>query len=538
MALDTATLLLQRHSELLSDRAASEDRWRKIVRYVLPQESAGWGVNPDGPPKSPTVDDTGRECLDNLTAGLDEMLFRRAPYEVVPIDGAVAEQGGYAVDWAEYATHNLTAAMEHPRSGFRVARQTLLRSVAGLGHGVCFITERPGSHLVFRQEPVSEVCIAENADGQVDTRFRQYEMTVRQVIERWGNKASPHVQHRVERSPGEKVRILHAVFPRHEVAPSAHRTKMPWASVYVELDPSNILDEGGFAEFPFVVPRWDKRDCGPYGWCPSMAVLDEIMRVNAMGRTNLQSAHRIADPEVYLPNGMFRSDLVRRPGAVHYYDATILGGRAEVRQWPTSPQLPVAIEMTQAVQASIREAFFYYLLQPAQSPNMTATEWIGRQRQMARRMGAPVGRLEQEAADPLGKRAFALLVRAGVIQPPQPPWRLSDFEVRFNSPLSQLKQLADAEAIQRTLEGAASCAQFDPGVVRVIDAEETLRAQREVFGAPVKMLRDRQTVQQIRDADAQQQMAQAASQAAMTGATVAKLAGEARAAGQQGSAGV
>ena len=530
---DLATKLIERHGTLLAERH-NDDIRRKIVRYVLPQEAAAWGVDPRGPRASPTVDDTARECLDNLVAGLDEMLFRRQPYQVVPKDDDVEDQGGYPVEWADYATHNLNVALEHPRCGFTVARQLLLRSAAGLGYGCMFITERPGKHLVFRSYPAVEIAIAENPDGIVDTVFRSYEMTVRQVVETWGDRASAKVRDRLDRSPGDKICILHAVYPRYEVTPSAHRMGMPWASVYLEVDGKNILDEGGFGEFPFVAPRWD-RGCDPYGWAPGWTVLDEIERVNAMGRSNLAAGQRIADPEVYIPNGMFQNTLVRRPGTTHYYDTTKSGPNPEVRQWPTPAQLPITVDMADRVQAAIREAFFYYLLQPPQTPNMTATEWIGRQRQMARRMGAPVGRLEQEAADPIGKRAFAILVRAGVVRPPDPPWHLNDFEVRFISPLGQLKQLAMAESIQRTLEGAAMCAQFDPTVARVIDSEETLREMQDAFGSPVKMLRDRQVVQQAREEDARRQQIAEAGQVAMTGATVGKLVSQAQA--QQGGGG-
>lgn len=524
---DLATRLIQRHQEMLTDRAASEARWRKIVRYVLPQEAEGWGVDPDGPVTSPTVDDTARECLDNLVAGLDELMFRRDPYEVVPRDDSVAERGGYPVEWADYATHVLNKALEHPRSQFTTSRQLTLRSAAGLGHGCLFATEKPGQHLVFKAEPASEVVVAESADGIVDTRFRAYEMTVRQVVDRWRDRASPQTRSKMDRSPGDKICILHAVYPRNEVSPSLHRTRMPWASVYIETGTKTLLDEGGFLEFPFVVPRWDRMGSGtPYGWCPAATVLDEILRVNAMGRSNLRAGQNISDPEVYLPNGMFRGAPGRRPGAVHYYDSTGLGPNPEVKQWPTAAQLPVALEMEHDRRNAIREAYFYYLLQPPESPNMTATEWIGRRQQMARRMGAPVGRLEQEMADPLGKRAFGLLVRAGAIALPE-QGSLADYEVRFRSVMSQSKRLAVAESIQRTLEGAALAAQFDPTSAMVVDVEESMREFAQAFGSPIKVLHSRDAVAQRREAEARKQQMAALGQAAVTGATVAKLASDA-----------
>ncbi|MBK8189068.1 MAG: hypothetical protein IPK79_01280 [Vampirovibrionales bacterium] len=524
---DTANSIIQRWSELLSERSAREDKWRKLVRYFFPQEAENWGVNPDGPPTSPTVDDTGREVLDNLVAGLDEMLFRRDPFEVVPRDDRAMEMGGYAAEWAAYATHNLNAAIDHPRSGWTTARQSVLRSTAGLGHGCMFISDVPGKHLICKYEPASEIVIGENAYGIVDTRMRRYPMTVRQVVETWGDRASPRVRQRLEKYPGEKVTILHSVHPRWEV-PGASRTRMPWASVYIEEDTKHMLDEGGFMEFPFVVPRWDRSGCSAYGWSPGMTVLDEVIRVNAMGRTNLKAGQYTAEPEVYVPDGMFRRGLsqARRPGAVHSYSTNVAAANAEVRKWPSAEGLPFLLEYEHDRRNAIREAYFYFLLQPPESPNMTATEWIGRRQQMARRMGAPVGRLEQEMAEPAGKRFFGLLIRAGVIEPPQ-EGSFADYDVEFRSVISQGKELAVAESIQRTLEGAALVAQFDPRAAAVVDSEETIRELAKAFGAPLKVLASRERVQAMREAEAKQQQMAALGQTAITGATVAKLAADA-----------
>lgn len=524
---DIANSILQRHGEMLAERSGYEAKYRDLVRYAFVQEAEMWGVNPDGPTTSPTVDDTARECLDNLVAGLDEMLFRRDPYEVVPRDDAAVERGGYAVEWADYATHNLNAALDHPRCGFTTARQAGLRSTAGLGHGCVFITERPGRHLVFKYEPAAEVAIGEDADGNVDTRFRQYRMTARQLFERWGNAVSAQVRAKLDRAPGEKVDVLHAVYPRYEV-PGAHRSRMPWASVYIEVGTKTVLDEGGFNEFPFAIPRWDRRGCSAYGWAPGMTVLDEIMRVNAMGRSNLRAGQMAADPEVYLPDGMFSRAMAsaRRPGAIHSYNSALAGPNAEIRRWPGAEQLPFLLEQEHDRRNAIREAYFYYLLQPPESPNMTATEWIGRRQQMARRMGAPVGRLEQEMAEPIGRRAFSLLLRAGAIEPPL-EGSLADYEVRFKSVIGQGKMLAVAESIQRTLELSAAAAQFDPLAASVIDGEETIREGAQAFSAPIKMLKSRDDVAAARQQAAQTQQQAALGQAAVTGATVAKLAAEA-----------
>jgi hypothetical protein len=527
MSAELASRLITRWGELLADSGRYETQWRKLVRYVLPQEAEGWGVDPDGPATSPTVDDTARECLDNLVSGLDEMMFSRQPYDIVHRDDAVMERGGYEAEWAEYATDILDKALDNPRACFATSRQVTLRSVAGLGHGCMFISERPGRHLTFKAEPAAEVRIAENQYGEVDTRFRLYEMTIRQVVDSWGDRASPTVRGRLDRSPGEKVRILHAVYPRNEVLPGVARTRMPFASVYMEHDTKTMLDEGGFLEFPFAVPRWDRRNTAtPYGWCPGLTVLDEILRVNAMGRSNLRAGQQIADPETYLPNGMFRGLVNRRPGAIHHYDATTLGQNAEVRQWPGPAQLPVTLEMEHDRRNACRDAFFYYLLQPPESPNMTATEWIGRRQQMARRMGAPVKRLEQEMADPIGRRAFQLLVRAGAVSPPE-RGSIADYEVRFRSVMKQAKEMAVAESIQRTLEGAALAAQFDPTAAQVVDAEETIREFGQAFGSPSGMLASREVVAAARDLDAKKQQLATLGQTAVTGATVAKLASEA-----------
>jgi len=528
---DLATRLIQRWDELAQERPLTQ--WRKIVRYSLPAEAAAFGVDPDGPLTSPTVDDTIRECLDSMVEGIDDMLFHQDAYEVVPRDDGEANTGGYASRWADYATHNLNAAINNPLTGWATTRHLTERSTCGLGHGVMFVTERPGSHLVCKFEPASEVVIAENADGVVDTRIRRYPMTLRQVVETWGDRASDQVRNRIDRFPGEKIDIIHGVYPRWEVMPGQHRMRMPWASCYIEVQTKKVLDEGGFMEFPFMIPRFDRRSCSPYGWSQVMTVLDEVLRVNSMGRSNLAAGQRISNPETYYPDGMFARGLsaMRRPGADHVYNTSAAGQNPEVRQFPGPAQLPIPMEQEADRRNMIREIMFYYLFQPPESPNMTATEWIGRQNQMRRRIGGPVGRFEQEMAVPAGKRFFGILLRAGAIEPPQPPYSLSDFEVEFSSPVARMKRLTKAESIQRTLEASALVAQFDPRAIANIDGDESVRELHEAYGAPAVMLRSRDDVAQQRAADDQKQQIAELGQAAITGATAAKLAAEAGRAG-------
>ncbi|NJL73012.1 MAG: hypothetical protein HC888_16430 [Candidatus Competibacteraceae bacterium] len=86
---------------------------------------------------------------------------------------------------------------------------------------------------------------------------------------------------------------------------------------------------------------------------------------------------------------------------------------------------------------AVREGFYFSLMQMVGSPNMTATEWMGRQEEKLRLLGPNLGRIQSEFLSPLIKRRFGLLQRAEQLPPPPEEIQGSAMRIEYVSPLAR-----------------------------------------------------------------------------------------------------
>ena len=102
------------------------------------------------------------------------------------------------------------------------------------------VQPRPGFRgLMARSQPIASYCLAENAVGQVDTVYREFELSPRQA-EQWFGYDALHatVQASLERAEARHVPspYLHVVYPRRKAGRTAGRKTCPmpraiWTSV-------------------------------------------------------------------------------------------------------------------------------------------------------------------------------------------------------------------------------------------------------------------------------------------------------------------
>lgn len=516
--------ILKRHAELEAEKAPWVADWRDVATFVVPQLAFSLGISPRASTRSKVVDNTAQDAADNLMTGLDGLMFGHEPYTLVPRRGDPAQRSPVTA-WAAYAADVLNRALGNPRTGFSPARQQALLSVCTLGTGCIFTYDDVARrHLVFRSIPLGELALCEDDAGQVDLVMRSFEWTAKQAAQRFGREALPTtVQRDLEKQPYTRHRYVHFVGSRDTYGVEGIDGKRwPWVSYYIAVDSRDVIEAGGFDEMPYHVARWEQVPNSPWGWSPAMRVLDDIKRVNEMGKTNLRAGHQAVDPSLYLRHGMFGNRPIdRRPGAVSYYDPSVPSD-AEVRRFPGPENLPVELEMEQDRRAFVNQAFYRFVLETPSNPNMTATEWLGRQQEMWRRMGPSIGRVAMELAQPLGERAFRMLRRAGAIMPPPAPATDNDVRIEFQSPVARGRRAAEADGTLRTVQAAGAIEALSPGVIKILDGDEAVRQLGESYGAARGVLRSPEVVAEMRAAEAQQQAMAQMAQMAATMAPAAK----------------
>ena len=143
----------------------------------------------------------------------------------------------------------------------------------------------------------------------VNTLYRTLGMTSFQLVERFGRGAvSVGVRERYDRGEWDHmVEIVHAIEPNEEVRAldeaggfGRSNRHMPFRSVWYEKSGANdnLLDVGGFEEFPALCPRWHLAGNDVYGRSPGMDALPDaksLQRMQLRFAETLDSGMKIFD---------------------------------------------------------------------------------------------------------------------------------------------------------------------------------------------------------------------------------------------------
>lgn len=504
-----ADTILKRRDMLRSQRAAWEPDWRAIIKYAAPQlahavsgaSGLGQTIPVTGSARGQVVDNTAHQALDTLVAGMDGLVFRGDVINVTPRGEATLVPG--AAGWAQAAKQVLDGAVNHRNSGWPAERMKALRSTCALGIGAIETSEVPGEHLRYSAIPVGELLISDGSHMMVDTVFRSYRLDARTAMREFGDRCPEKIVQKAESDPFEKFDFVHAVFPAEDDDDRPRVAGWRYVSYHVFEGEKAIVRQAGYTSHCYGTGRWQRMDGTPYGWSPVMGVMDEIKRINVMVGDNLFAARRMIKPVTYARGGLFNGQPDTRPGMFLEY-RTREAGDVEIRKWPGPDGLPFLMEMEEQVRNAIRTGMFYFLIQQPRSPDMTATEWLGRVAEMYRQLSGPAAQIARELGDPAMTRSLDLLIQAGVIDPPPPPLGLEHFNVSIDPPIAKMEAAQRLDQLMRFLQTGGTIMQMDPQSGDLVSFDQVMRFAHEYCDIPMEILLPDEIVQLKRQARAQQ----------------------------------
>lgn len=370
------------------------------------------------------------------------------------------------------------------------------------------------SGLRFTSLHLSELMWAEDKNGTVDTIFRKFQMTARQMFEKWGNKVSDDVIKALTNNPDLSFEILHAIFPRDKKKVKlnelglADGTKRPFASFYIEMNKKNVLSESGYYEFPIHVGRWSLMPGERFGRGPGHLAIPDIRSLNKLMQLNLEALAKDINPPLLAQQRDVLGQLDLRPKSISV--VRDVNGFKELNSQARTDRVETSIVR---LKESVRSIFFLdKLLLPNRQDTgeMTAFEISQRIEQMHRVLGPTLSRINSEVLQPLVVRAFKIMLRAGAL--PAMPDILKekgvDIEIVFVNQLARAQQIQDVSNIQQWVVNLSQLAQINPQVVDNIDVDGIARHTAKILGVPEVAIMNSKEVEQIRQAR-QQAMQQA-----------------------------
>ena len=137
-------------------------------------------------------------------------------------------------------------------------------------------------------------------------------------------------------------------------------------------------------------------------------------------------------------------------------------------------------------------------------------------------MGPVLERLNDELLDPLIRRTFGIMDRAGLIPTPPPELQGRDITVEYVSIMAQAMKLQGVVGVERLVGFVGSMGDSRPDALDKLNSDETIDAYAEMVGVPPQLVNDNETVGIVRQQRAQKQQAAEALAMAQAGANAAK----------------
>jgi hypothetical protein len=381
--------------------------------------------------------------------------------------------------------------------------------------------------------PIGQFCLAASKRQRVDTIYREFSMTVGQLVKKFGKaNCSPNVQLLYDkRSYDTWIDIVHVVEPSDDYDEKIGQ--FPFRSCWFEkAAPTDhgFLREHGYEEFPYIVMRWYVTGEDIYGsGSPGMDSLGDCKALQILERRKAQAIDKIATPPMAVPVSMKSQKLSLLPGDTTYVPD---GLREQVR--PLIEVNPQAVPNTEASiqrhEQRIGDTFFVNLFimmlnDDRQQPS-TAREINERHEEKMLQVGPVVERNEDEGLDPLINRVARILARKGKIPPPPQKLLNRRVKIEYVSIMAQAQKLLGTSATERLVSFVGSVSAVKPDALDLLNYDAIITEYARMLGVPPDSLNKAEIVAQVRQAKAAQ-MQQAQQMAMQTqGAEQAKVASE------------
>lgn len=500
--------LISRYESLSGDRQTYEKTWDLISQYVVP--TRGEFLNEgrkDGNNRQNRrlFDSTATQANEMLASTLHGGLTNPSTkwFSLKAVDNEL--NNSEAVKrFFEDAVLKMMRVFNSPHSNFASQNHELFMDLVAYGTGAMFVEEDPEQGIKFIARHLSEIYVAEDKNGRIDTVFRKFKLTARQAVQMWGEDLDAKFREHAEKKPEEKFEYLHVIMPRKEVRKGSKKVRnLPIASYFIDLKNNKLIREGGYNEMPWSIPRWSKLVGEVYGRSPAWSALPDIRMINVMSETMIKADQKQADPPMLMADDGVLLPLRLQPGGINY-GGMDPNGRPRLAPLQTGARLNVGYESMEQRRKTIRDAFFVDQLIFREGPQMTATEVLQRQEEKLRLIGPQLGRIQTEYLSPVIDRVFSILLRNGELGEVPEELLGADTTIEYLSPLAKLQESQDALAVMKTLQQLSPLAQVDPTIMDNFNMDVLTRHLAEVNGVPLKILKLPEQVDQERQVREQQ----------------------------------
>ncbi len=489
--------LLGAHHARLSFRSGHEPTWQRINELIYPDGTPPWAGGGDGAAtRGEIYDNSAEDAADMASSALHAMTTNPATrwFELGLFDEVFARDT-HAGAWLWKHTTKMLRCFRHPSSRFNLAMDEDNKQLIALGNSCLHVEPRAAKLPLYRACDMGRVAWGENADGEIDIVGREFELTARAAVNKWGADVPEQVWKMAE-SPGQAydlVTFLHVNEPRTERDRSKRdRRNMAYRSVYLCLTHPGIVRDGGSHELEYICSRWSRRVNEIYGRGCGHKGLGDTEILQRMNRTTMLAGERTVDPPLLSPDDEDMGPISLKARAINRVRPEYLSNGAYPRPMLTNTRVDIGLELIQDRRELVRRAFLKQLIELSRDPKFTATQFLSLEAESKRGLAPLLGRQQVERLGPIVSRTFNILSRIpGVFDEAPPELQAMPLQPNFDSPDAKAMRLGVARSISQSFELLEPTikATGDEALWDNFDLDEGMRAQADGIGIPSSILR-------------------------------------------------
>jgi len=530
MAEETLKQRLNKQFGLLKDeRTTFDPHWRDLSDYISPRSSRFLvsDANRDNRRNTNIVDPTCTLAERTLSSGMMSGITSPArPWFTLSVSDPAMKDYGPVKVWLEDVQRRMNEVFN--KSNLYQSLPIVYAQLGTYGTAAMAILEDDEDIIRTYPFPIGSYYVSNSARLSVDTVYREFRMTTRQLVEQFGlDNVSETVKGQWATQTTETWHdVIHAVYPNlNRQTGKIDAKNKRYKSVYFEkAGDDKILRESGFDEFPILAPRWEVNGEDAYGSnCPGMTALGQVKALQLEQKRKSQLIDKATNPPMVGPSSLKTQRVSQLPGAVTYVDQ--LTGQDGLKPlYMVNPNTADLLNDIQDTRDIIRSAYFVDLFLMLQNINTRSmpVEAVNELREEKLLMLGPVlERLNDEFLDPLIDRAFAIMQRKGMLPPAPEVLQGTALRIEYISVMAQAQKSIGVNSMERFVGFVGGMAQAKPEALDKLDIDKIIDSYGDSIGVSPSVIVPDEEVQKIRQARAeqiQQQQQMQMAQAAVAGA--------------------
>ncbi|HDU1609568.1 portal protein [Klebsiella pneumoniae] len=538
MAAETLKEQLQKQqAQLTNDRSSFDPHWRELSDFINPRGSRFLvtDVNRDDRRNTKIVDPTATLAARTLSSGMMSGITSPARpwFKLATPDPDMMDYGPVKL-WLEVVQRRMNEVFN--KSNIYQSLPLLYASLGNYSTGAMAVLEDDSDVIRTMMFPIGSYYMANSARGSVDTCFRKFSMTVRQLVMEFGlNNVSDSVKGMWDSGNYESwIEVIHAVYPNIDRDTAKLNSKnKPVKSVYYEVggDSDKLLRESGFDEFPIMAPRWEVNGEDVYGSsCPGMIALGQVKALQLEQKRKSQLIDKATNPPMVGPSSLRNQRVSLLPGDITYIDQ-VTGQDGFKPAYLVNPNTSDLLADIQDTRQIINSAYFvdlFMMLQNINTRSMPVEAVIEMKEEKLLMLGPVLERLNDECLNPLIDRTFSIMARKNLLPPPPDVLQGMPLRIEYISVMAQAQKSIGLSSLSSTVGFIGQLAQAKPEALDKLNVDQAIDAFAEMSGVSPTVIVPQEQVEQVREQRAQQQQQQQMVAMGMAAAQGAKTLSEAQ----------